>query len=267
MTDESGTAKIDLVADSVLLNSQAGATGQVPTVQADGTLDWETPSSGGGGVNTFQPNIQTSNYTAQVTDTITVVYMKSVNPLDFTIPENTFPVGSFITVVQDSTGTVTLVPDGATTFLPAPNSRELVYGVPVVLHQKELNIWSVWRGDGGSYTIIPVAINTGVLTLDMASAQIRNFDLTTTVSTTFAIAFDNEDAFVQSQLTLRVTGAVAISMPTGVLMMRSETNAGRWVQGSPGVLTLTGITASPMRLIFTVDASGNILCDASDIYE
>jgi hypothetical protein len=101
----------------------------------------------------------------------------------------------------------------------------------------------------------------------MASAQIRNFDLTTTVSTNFAIAFDNEDAFVQSQLTLRITGAVAISMPTGVLMMRSETNAGRWVQGSPGVLTLTGITASPMRLIFTVDALGNILCDASDIYE
>lgn len=117
-----------------------------------------------------------------------------------------------------------------------------------------------------SFTRNAVAISAGTLTININSQEFINFDLTTTVSSAFTIALSNVTNVVGFQLTLRVTGAVAISMPSGTKMMRSETDAGRWVQGSPGVLTLTGVTASPFRLIFTFDGT-NYQCEASDLYE
>jgi len=121
-------------------------------------------------------------------------------------------------------------------------------------------------GSTSNLVVEAVAINTGTLTLDLDSEDTKRFDLTSTVSSGFTIALSNTSNVVEFGLTMRVTGAVAITMPSAVKMMRSESTAGRWVPGSPGVLTTTGVTASPFRLWFTFDGT-NYLCEASDYYE
>ena len=219
-------------------------------------------TGGGSSFNHLTPNIETGDYTALPADTISITYMRHAStPQTFTIPLNDLPVGSLLTVVQDSTAVTTVEGEAGVDIIGA---TVLTTKETAVYHQRETNKWVRLGAALADYTRNAVAISSGTLTLDLNSLQYRNFDLTATVSGAFTIALTNEENVSQFHLSLRVTGAVAVSMPTGTKMMRSETNAGRWVQGSPGILTLTGATASTFRLVFTYDGS-SYMCEASNL--
>jgi hypothetical protein len=109
------------------------------------------------------------------------------------------------------------------------------------------------------------AVLAGTLTLDMDSEQVRNFDLTLTISSNFTIAFSNDTNMVEASLTLRVTGAITLTMPAAVQMQSYETINGRW-NTSTNVLTLTGTTATRFLIEFYDDGTA-ILTTASDPFE
>lgn len=115
------------------------------------------------------------------------------------------------------------------------------------------------------YSRTAVAVSAGTLTLDMNSLALRNFDLTATQSSGFTIALANTTNWVEAKLTLRLTGSVAITMPSGVEMQNYETINARW-NTSTNVLTLVGTTATRFLITFYYDG-GAILTQASDSFE
>lgn len=89
-------------------------------------------------------------------------------------------------------------------------------------------------------------ISTGTMTLDFDFKQEVKFENLTTVSSGFTIAFSNEANIEVFVLILKITGTVAIVMPSSVVMSEDET---RWNNGTK-TLTLVGGTASPFELSF-----------------
>lgn len=110
---------------------------------------------------------------------------------------------------------------------------------------------------------IASTITADVLALDFLNRKIINFDITTTRTTAFEITFANESNLVESNLSMRLTGAIAIELPTAVVMGFIEKVNGRWDE-STNILTLTGTTASVFMIQFIPDSAGNIVCIASD---
>jgi len=110
---------------------------------------------------------------------------------------------------------------------------------------------------------VACAISGGVLTLDCISYRQRNFDLTTTASAAFTIAFANITNLIRARLTFRVTGTIAITMPTAVLMDINEVYTGRWANAT-NILTISGVTATPFMFEFVPDSAGNIWCFATN---
>lgn len=112
------------------------------------------------------------------------------------------------------------------------------------------------------YTRQALTVTGSTTAMDFVNLTYRNFDITATQSAAFAITFANAGSMVESRLTLRITGAVAITMPASVVMQQYETINGRW-NTSTNILTLTGVTATPFMLTFYSDGT-NVICSASD---
>jgi hypothetical protein len=91
------------------------------------------------------------------------------------------------------------------------------------------------------------AISAGTMTLNCASKETIRFEDTSTTSSAFTIAFSNESVVEMFELNIFITGTVAVTMPSSVIMTSID---GRWVNGTK-ILTLTGVTASPFCLIFS----------------
>jgi hypothetical protein len=73
---------------------------------------------------------------------------------------------------------------------------------------------------------IPVTVSGGVLTLDMANAHERKFEVAAAQASNFTIAFANVTNARFISLTIPITGvAITISFPTNVVSRRSD---GRW---------------------------------------
>jgi hypothetical protein len=106
------------------------------------------------------------------------------------------------------------------------------------------------------FSLTAVAISAGTLTLAWGSANNKTFDLTTTVSSNFTIAFTGSNN-LRGELFMRVTGTIVITMPAAVIADLYEGSVGRWSSGSDQ-LTITGVTASPFYFTFRKDASGNV---------
>lgn len=104
---------------------------------------------------------------------------------------------------------------------------------------------------------VAVAVVTSTLTLDWNSKRSRFFDLTSTQSGNFTIAFSNDTNQTMGILTLRVTGTITITMPSAVIMDEYEKINGRWNE-STNVLTVVGATASPFMIHFLKDAGGSV---------
>lgn len=105
-------------------------------------------------------------------------------------------------------------------------------------------------------TLNAVAISAGTLTLAWGSAKKKWFDLTTTVSANFTLAFTGSN-MARGRLFMRVTGTIVITCPAAVIMDLYESSVGRW-NLSGDQLTIIGVTASPFYLTLEKDASGNI---------
>lgn len=110
---------------------------------------------------------------------------------------------------------------------------------------------------------IASTIASNILALDFLNRKIINFDITTTRTTAFSITFTNETNLVESNLSMRLTGAIAITLPSAVVMGFIEKVNGRWDE-STNILTLTGTTASVFMIQFIPDSAGNVVCIASD---
>lgn len=120
-------------------------------------------------------------------------------------------------------------------------------------------------GGATDYSRHAVAISGSTLTLDMDNQAKRNFDLTATRSSAFTIAFSNATNMVESVLTLRLTGSIAITMPSTVEMQQYETTNSRW-NTSTQILTLVGTTATRFMISFYFDGTVH-LTQASDSFE
>lgn len=116
---------------------------------------------------------------------------------------------------------------------------------------------------GVNEAIQAVVVSAGTLTLDINNQKYRTFDLTTTQSSNFTIAVSNATNLIYSRLTLRITGTIAVTLPSEVIMSRAEEVSGRW-NSSTNILTVTGVTASPFLISFEKDGAGNLWAFCSE---
>lgn len=121
-------------------------------------------------------------------------------------------------------------------------------------------------GGATDYSRHAVTISGGnVATLDMNNVAKQNFDITATRSSAFTIAFSNAANMVEAVLTMRLTGSIAITMPSTVEMQQYETTNSRW-NTSTQILTLVGTTATRFMISFYFDGTVH-LTQASDSFE
>lgn len=107
-----------------------------------------------------------------------------------------------------------------------------------------------------------VAISSGTLTLAWGTATKSDFDLTSTATGNFTIAFTGSN-MRRGRLMLRVTGTIVITMPSACVMDLFEKSVGRW-DDSSNTLTIIGSTASPFYMTFEKDSAGNIWVHCSN---
>ena len=192
-------------------------------------------------------------------DDNSLIIFNSATPFNFTIDQLT--VGSKFSWLNYGAGAVTLVNgtgvtiDGNTT--AAARSGNIIATGLVDFSQSATVPKSIAGEPGGGGDRNAVAISAGTLDLDINNQREKNFDLTTTVSAAFAITFTNGGSWVRSRLTLRVTGARVVTLPSACIMDAFEVSNGRW-NSSTNELTLTGITDSPFMIEFVPDSSSNV---------
>lgn len=103
-------------------------------------------------------------------------------------------------------------------------------------------------GDAGSIDLVNVTIASNILSLNLDSKVERSFNVVSAIAAAFSITFSNVTNARVFSLDVLITGSVAITMPSGVVMQMDETS--RW-NNTTKVLTLAGDTASPFELSFT----------------
>lgn len=193
------------------------------------------------------------------TDDNSLIIFNSATPFNFTIDQLT--VGSKFSWINYGSAAVTFINgsgvtiDGNTT--ASARSGNIFSSGLIDFSQSATAPKSISGEPGGGGDREAVAVSAGTLTLNVNSQREKNFDLTTTQSGAFTIAFSNTGSWVRSRLTLRVTGAIAVTLPAACIMDTFEVSNGRFVSGTD-VLTLTGLTASPFMLEFVPDSSGNV---------
>jgi hypothetical protein len=84
---------------------------------------------------------------------------------------------------------------------------------------------------------IAAVVSGGILTLDMALQHERKFEVATAQTTSFTVAFANITNAQFIHLVIPITGTVAITFPSNVVSMRSES---RW-NNTTRVLTLIAV--------------------------
>lgn len=199
------------------------------------------------------------------TDDNSLIIFNSATPFNFTLDQLT--ANSKITFVNYGAGAVTFV-NGAGVSAVGDLSLEPANGdsfpSAVVFYDSATAPRIIKGGALTSSGRTNVVLATSTYTLDFLSKKIINFDIGTTITAgSYTIDFDNEGELVESNLSMRITGAVAFTMPSSVVMQNIEVTNGRW-NSSTNVLTLTGTTASPFMVQFIPDSAGNIVCIASD---
>lgn len=96
-----------------------------------------------------------------------------------------------------------------------------------------------------------VTMSGGVLALDLSDSREKRFYVTTAnaVSSAFALVFANETDAEQWELYVPITGTVAMTVPSSVLMGNDWKVAGKW-NDSTKVYTFAGATASYFKVTF-----------------
>ena len=194
------------------------------------------------------------------------VTFNSATPFDFTLDQ--LAANTKISFQNIGAGAVTFIAGSGVTITGSttlPGAVGTNYPTAFVNYHT-LTTPRVAMGGLVGVSVVPVAISTGTLTLDVNNELFRNFDLTATETGNFTIAFSNTTAWVAAQqtvtLSMRLTGTIAITMPSTTRMELYENTLGRW-NTSTRVLTLVGTTASRFVLRFTPQDS-IIAIEASD---
>lgn len=107
------------------------------------------------------------------------------------------------------------------------------------------NIGQVW-GDT-DIDLFPVSVISGTMTLDFVGAKQRRFIDTSTISSGFTIALDDDANALIHTLNLIITGSVPITLPSTYVMQEDDS---RFNNGTK-ILTLDGGTATPFELSAT----------------
>lgn len=195
------------------------------------------------------------------TDDNALIIFNSGSPFNFTLDQLT--ASSKISFMNIGAGAVTLVAGSGVTITGSvviPGAVGTEYPSAFVFyHTATTPRVAIGGTESGR---VAVAISTGTLTLDINNEIRRDFDLTATETGNFTIAFSNTTNWKDSSLTLRLTGTIAITMPSTVRMENFENTVGRW-NTSTRVLTLIGVTASPFEIRFSPQGS-IIECFATD---
>lgn len=106
-----------------------------------------------------------------------------------------------------------------------------------------------------------VSISSGTLTLNANSKQEQKYEVPTPVSSNFIIAFSGDTNAEVISVTIPITGTVAITLPSTVVMEKDDY---RFVN-STKILTVVGGTAEPFELSFN-KMTGLYMCRASYAY-
>jgi len=106
----------------------------------------------------------------------------------------------------------------------------------------------VGQSSGSNLDLVTVSVAAGTMTLDFANGKEKRFVDITALSANFIVAFANDTNGLIITLNIFITGSIAITMPTSVVMQTSE--SGRW-NNTTKVLTLTGTTAQGFEMSFT----------------
>jgi hypothetical protein len=221
--------------DDLKINGVSGTTGQV-IGNVNGHAQWETPTGGGATAAGATGNVQYRSNGGGLQAEAAFSYDSATNILDV----------DAVTVDTEVYGA------GWDADLTVP-TKDAVY-------DKVQTIVST------DYSRNAVSISAGTLTLTMSNLALKNFDLTATESSNFTIAFTNTTNMVEAKLTLRLSAAVAITMPAGSEMQGYETTNARW-NGSTNTLTLTPVGATRRFLItFYFDGTAYLI-QASDQFE
>lgn len=195
------------------------------------------------------------------TDDNSIIILNSATPFNFTLDQLT--ASSKISFMNIGAGAVTLIAGSGVTITGSvviPGAVGTEYPSAFVFyHTATTPRVAIGGTESGR---VPVAISAGTLTLDINNEIRRDFDLTATESGNFTIAFSNTTNWKESSLTLRLTGTIAITMPSTVRMENYEVTNARW-NTTTRVLTLIGVTASPFIIVFQPQSS-IIGCAASD---
>ena len=108
---------------------------------------------------------------------------------------------------------------------------------------------------------IPVVVTGGVLTLDMANAHERKFEVTAAQSGAFSIAFTGITQARFISLTIPITGSVPVTFPSNVVSRRLDA---RW-NNTTRVISLVATGAGDLfELSFNVLPGPKYILRASD---
>ncbi len=190
-------------------------------------------------------NTQTSNYTLQMSDRDTkAVLMRSASAQTLTVPPNSsvaFPIGTLITVFQDSTGALTIA-KGSGVEIESASAIFTAQDVPVVLLKKATNTWLACSG-GGSESgdaiwggIIGTLSNQTDLqnALDSKGNKALTYNTQTGSSYTLVLSDKDTKAVLMrsaSNQTLTVPADASVAFPVGTVITV--------VQDSTGILTIS----------------------------
>jgi hypothetical protein len=110
-------------------------------------------SNGTDGAAVYPQNIQSGNYTLQLSDAGKHIYSSNTGAQTITIPTNAsvaFPIGSLITIVNMGTNAITLSASGVSIFpigsLTALTNPRLGSGAPMQLIKTATNSWNILSG-------------------------------------------------------------------------------------------------------------------------
>jgi hypothetical protein len=214
----------------------------------------------------FAYNIQTgSAYTLVLTDKDTkAVLMRSASAQTLTVPLQSsvnFPIGSTITVVQDSTGITTVSPAVGVQFENNTGVFTSVKDAPLVLVKKATNVWYVFNGTtggGGGGGDAEWGAISGILSdqadlqaaLDTKANEFYSFNIQT--GTGYTLQLSDKDT---KAVLMRRASAQVLTVPTNASVPYPIGTTITIVRDSTGTLTVTpasGVGLENATGVFTV---------------
>jgi len=128
--------------------SMGGVSGQAVSASYALTASYAVNGGGGGNTGIVTFNLQTGSYTLAASDVSKIVRISSSVSCSVTLPDNTsvpMATGSFITIEQAGSGSVTAITGSGVTILPSARTTFGQYKI-IQCYKIDTNIWNVLGG-------------------------------------------------------------------------------------------------------------------------